>query len=290
MFLLKTENLNLELEVVPVSGLISHEATMPGVSRPLIMEFSHFAVLRHPIIIDKNNIVLDGNHRVGAFKDIGFKHIAACRIDYFNQSVKLRYWFRLVKNVNDFGVITSIIRSMGGRVDSLPTKAALSEALEKNKLCWGIQQGDQFIQIHFSEDRVSDAVDSYRVLKNIQDALSSECARPEYIPCESVRTDDVLDEIQPGDVVIWTPHIDKRTVLAAARDGKVFAPKTTRHLIPARPLNINIPCDWLKEDTALDNLNRRFTNYLAARRIREFGPGQVIEGRYYGEKLFVFYD
>jgi hypothetical protein len=79
-------------------------------------------------------------------------------------------------------------------------------------------------------------------------------------------------------------------IVAATQDGRVFAPKTTRHLIPARPLNINIPSQWLKEDISLDDINERFTNYLTTKRIRKFGPGQVIDGRFYGETLFVFYD
>lgn len=61
-------------------------------------------------------------------------------------------------------------------------------------------------------------------------------------------------------------------------------------LIPARPLNINFPSHWLKEDVSLDDIDNCFTNYLSAKRIRRFGPGQVIDGRFYGETLFVFYD
>jgi len=127
-------------------------------------------------------------------------------------------------------------------------------------------------------------------LEKLQDTLSREDTSLEYIPCESARAEDACDKIQPDDVIIWTPQIGKKMIVAAARGGRVFAPKTTRHLIPARPLNINIPSHWLKEDVSLDDINKRFANYLTAKRIRKFGPGQVIDGRYYGETLFVFYD
>ena len=290
MFLLKTEDLNLTLEIVPVSTLISHEAIISNVSQRLTLEFANFANLQHPIIIEKNNIVLDGNHRVSVFKKLGFKHIAVCRINYFNRCVKLRYWFRILGNMNDLAILKSTIQKMGGHFDPVPTKAALVEALTQNDLSWGIQQGNRFIWVRFSKERVSDAVDAYRALEKLQDTLSREDTSLEYIPCESARAEDACDKIQPDDVIIWTPQIGKKMIVAAARSGKVFAPKTTRHLIPARPLNINIPSHWLKEDVSLDDINKRFANYLTAKRIRKFGPGQVIDGRFYGETLFVFYD
>ena len=290
MFLLKTEDLNLKLEIVPLSTLIPHEAIISNVSQRLTMEFANFANLHHPIIIEKNNIVLDGNHRVSVFKKLGFKHIAVCRINYFNRCVKLRYWFRLLGNMNDLAILESIIHQMGGRLDSVPTKAALIDALTKNYLSWGIQQGSCFNWVRFSREKVSDAIESYRALEKLQNQLVREDASLEYIPCESARSEDVCEKIQPNDVIIWTPHIGKNMIVAATQVGSVFAPKTTRHLIPARPLNINIPGQWLKEDISLDDINERFTNYLTAKRIRKFGPGQVIDGRFYGETVFVFYD
>jgi hypothetical protein len=79
-------------------------------------------------------------------------------------------------------------------------------------------------------------------------------------------------------------------VVQAAKEERLFAPKTTRHLIPARPLNINIPTAWLKEDVALEDVNERFMEHLKAKGLRRLAPGQVISGRYYEEELFVFYD
>jgi hypothetical protein len=79
-------------------------------------------------------------------------------------------------------------------------------------------------------------------------------------------------------------------VVASATKGDVLPPKTTRHLIPARPLNVNVPVRWFKEDLSLERINQRFSKYLENKSIRHFGPGQVIDGRYYEEELFVFYD
>lgn len=290
MFLLKSENLDLQLEIVPVSTLIQHEEIIAKVSRRLTMEFANLTYLRHPVIVEKNNIVLDGNHRVTVFKNLDFRFIPVCRIDYFNRCVKLRYWFRVLKNLNDPMTLTSLIQEMDGRLVTLPTKDALVDALATHDFSLGIQQGSCFHFVRFSNRQVADAVTSYQVLEKLQNRLTKQNVTLQYVPCESILGDDLCDAVDPGDVIIWTPQIGKDMIVTAARNDRIFAPKTTRHLIPARPLNINIPGNWLKEDVSLEDINKRLLDHLAAKRIRKFGPGQVINGRFYGEKLFVFYD
>ena len=67
MFRIEAENLELILEVVRVGSLLRHEEILPRVADRLILEFKNWASLHNPIIVDENNIVLDGNHRVYAF-------------------------------------------------------------------------------------------------------------------------------------------------------------------------------------------------------------------------------
>ncbi|MCK4821516.1 hypothetical protein KA005_37465 [bacterium] len=53
----------MRLEVVPVEILLRHEETFSDVVDKFILEFKNWVYLQNPIIIDENNIVLDGNHR-----------------------------------------------------------------------------------------------------------------------------------------------------------------------------------------------------------------------------------
>jgi hypothetical protein len=46
----------------------------------------------------------------------------------------------------------------------------------------------------------------------------------------------------------------------------------------------------LKEDVSLEEMNRRFLQFLEAKEVTRLPPGQVINGRYYEEELFVFLD
>ena len=44
-------------------------------------------------------------------------------------------------------------------------------------------------------------------------------------------------------------------VVDAVREEKRFSPKATRHLIPARPLNVNVPISLLREKMSLDDVS-----------------------------------
>jgi len=290
MFSIKTENLKLELEVVPVETLFIHERILPGIAEQLVLEFKNLANLENPIIVDRSGIVLDGSHRTYVFKALDFKYIPVCRIDYFHRDTELRYWFRLLGDIKDRDWIREVVEKLGGTLQEVTDRESLEKMLEEDCYRCGVQQGSFFAVITFSEHVVNDAVSAYDMLEKIQDRLTKKGMVLEYIPCQYVYDDEFCQALKDHEIVLWTPQITKEMVVEAARKEKVFAPKSTRHLIPARPLNVNVPTHWFKEDIPLEEINERFTRFLEGKEMRRLSPGQVIDGRYYEEELFVFFD
>ncbi|MBA7657003.1 hypothetical protein ES703_64932 [subsurface metagenome] len=290
MFCIKTKSLKLRLEVIPVESLFQHEDTLPHVVDELLLEFRNWANLQNPIIVDENNIVLDGNHRAFVFKELKFKYIPACRINYFNKSVELRYWFRLLENIEGVDLLKQIVEDMNGKLQQVDDQETLKKTLKNNNLDCGIQQGNFYASIRFNKDLVNDAVSAYAVLAKIQDRLVQEGIKLKYFPCQHMHETKFCSELKECEMVIWTPQITKEMVVAAAKREKVFAPRTTRHLVSPRPLNVNVPLYWFKENISLEEINRRFSQFLASKNLERFGPGQVIDGRYYGEELLFFFD
>jgi len=290
MCCINTGSLELKLEVVPVESLLHHEATLPHIVNKLILEFTNLAKLQNPIIIDENDILLDGNHRAFVFKKLHFKYILVCKINYFNKNVKLRYWYRLLKNIKSVDLLKQVIEDMNGNVMQVTDKDALKSELENNSLNCGIQQGDYYAAISFNKDSVNDAVSAYDFLEKIQNKLVKKGITLKYIPDQYVHERKFYDGLKDDEVVIWTPQITKEMVVDAAKKGKIFAPRTTRNLIPSRPINVNVPSYWFKENISLEEINKRFSKFLESKHIKRFGPGQVIAGRYYGEELFVYFD
>jgi len=279
----------LELEIVPVAELLQHEQIIPHKASRLTYEFKNLAHLQNPVIVDENRVVLDGNHRMHVFKALNFRHIPVCKIDYLNANTKLRCWFRMLGQIPKNDIIVKVFESSGCRLHPVPDKTALMEALEANTDACGIQRTDGFIFIEFPGNLSHDAVATYDLLQQIQQKLLSLKISLDYIPCNAVHTEQFCQKLNADEAVVWTPRLSKKAVIASAKKKQIFAPKTTRHVIPARPLNVNVPGFWLKENVSLEEINQRFETFLQTKQVRRFGPGQVIDGRYYEEELFVFF-
>jgi len=290
MFCLESDNFQLELQIVPVESLLQHEKTIAGLVRRLTLELKNQAHLYDPIIIDENNVVLDGNHRFFVFKQLKLKFIAVCRINYSHKKTMLRYWYRHLTDSPQLNLIRNSVEELQGYWQVVADKNSLERALEENRLSCGIQQRNFFASVRFPNDVVNDAVSAYIIINKIQEKLVREGSTLEYIPCNYVHESNFSEGLMENAVVLWTPRITKKMVTDAAKLRKLFAPKTTRHLIPARPLNVNVPTQWFKEDISLKEINLRFATHLQHKKIQHLGPGQIVHGRYYEEELFVFFD
>jgi len=290
MYTIQSKSLKLELEILPVASVFTHERLMAPIADRLTLEFRSTAHLENPVIVDQNRIVLDGNHRVHVFKRLQFKHIAVCRIDYMHQEARLRYWFRLLANVKSLDLLKRLSEEFKGRFQAVTDKAALERLMAQTLACCGVQHQGIFGVLVFDEDVAGDAVSAYDVLEKFQNRLVEEGIAVEYIPCQYAHQGEFCGCLKEDQVILWTPQITKEMVVEAAKQERLFAPKSTRHLIPARPLHINIPTSWLREEAPLELINQRFLDHLKAKGMRRLGPGQVINGRYYEEELFVFYD
>ena len=290
MFTIQSKSLKLELEILPVASVFAHERLIAPIADRLTLEFRSTAHLENPVIVDQNRIVLDGNHRVHVFRRLQFKHIAVCRIDYMHQEARLRYWFRLLANVKSLDLLKRVSEEFKGRFQYVTDQAALERLMAENWSCCGVQHQGIFGLLVFGEGAAGDAVSAYDVLEKFQNRLVEEGIAVEYSPCQYAHQGEFCGGLKEDQVILWTPPITKETVVEAAKQERLFAPKTTRHLIPARPLHINIPTSWLREEAPLAVINQRFLDHLKAKGLRRLGPGQVINGRYYEEELFVFYD
>ena len=289
-FVIEREDLRLKLEIARVDSLLLHERVLPSAADKLLVTFKNLVSLQDPIIVDRNNVVLDGNHRTYVFKKLRFRYIPVCRIDYLHQSTRLKYWFRLLGNVRDPFLLRKVVAEVQGTVQDVENREALQRAMARQWSCCGVQVGDSFAVIHFSEAVVKDAVTAYDLVEKIQDRLIEEGLKVDYIPCRYTQDKRFCECLKEGEAILWTPRISKEMVVDAARKEQLFAPKSTRHLIPARPMNVNLPARWLNEDISLEVINRRFVQFLKGKEVRHLPPGQVIHGRYYEEELFVFLD
>ena len=83
--------------------------------------------------------------------------------------------------------------------------------------------------------------------------------------------------------------MEKRQVVETALQEKVFTPKATRHRLPARPVQVNVPLRLLRDQSiSLEEENARLRRMLMERRLALYEPGAEWMGRTYDEALYVF--
>lgn len=80
----------MELEFVQISKLKPHEKITEGRLNAVIRDLKRDGVLWFPILVDnKDYIILDGHHRVEAFKRLGLKRILARLVDYDSLDIQV---------------------------------------------------------------------------------------------------------------------------------------------------------------------------------------------------------
>ncbi|MBD3187891.1 hypothetical protein GF325_13730, partial [Candidatus Bathyarchaeota archaeon] len=184
MFTLDAGSVELRLEVVPVRSLLQHERTLESTIKKLIFEFKNWANLQNPIIVDENHVVLDGNHRARVFQALEYSYIPVCKIDYFNDSVKLRYWFRHLRHVPSRADVEEVFHESRCELGLLTGAREIIPELEKDPLKFGFRMGEWFGTGKFPTDQVTGAVEVYDALENLQELLKRGNITLEYIPCQ----------------------------------------------------------------------------------------------------------
>jgi gas vesicle protein len=82
--LLKAENGNVPIVLLPINDLKPHEKGSPVYLKLLKQEISSDGILKYPIIADeKTHVILDGMHRWLALKSLGYSLIPVILVDAF---------------------------------------------------------------------------------------------------------------------------------------------------------------------------------------------------------------
>jgi hypothetical protein len=89
--------------------------------------------------------------------------------------------------------------------------------------------------------------------------------------------------------MIVLPVFTKEIVRRFGLDGILLPHKVTRHVIPSRPMEIDVPLGLLTDPSiSLQESDEKMDELLARRKIERKPPGSVIDGRRYDEELIVF--
>ncbi len=273
------EGLSLDIALAPTERLHIHEETIPARIRSLGDRIKRDGLQSAPIIVDRGTyVVLDGMHRTAIMAALGCRFTCVCLVDYHDPSIKVQRWCRAIHGPLGAEEAEKALAALG--LGCEPIDPAGSPGDEDGLL---LVYRDQAYRLSRSGD---DLPETFKRSHELEKLLTARGHRIRH------RTEaEALEGLRSGEygAALFPPRVEKRQVLETAMQGKVFAPKATRHRLPARPVQVNVPLKLLKDRAiSLDEANTRLRSMLAERRLALYEPGAEWMGRTYDEALYVF--
>lgn len=268
-----------DLRMLPTESLLPHEDFDPRRVERLSQRIEKERRLKNPPIVAQipgtdNFVILDGANRVMAFVAMQVPHMVAQVVSYGDPGVELDTWYHVVAGMqlNEFnGAMTRI------------TGLELQECtLEDARLALKTNQAAAYI---ISENGVRKAcspegqrLDDISLLQGIVAAYRGKA--------DIFRASNDIWEIQKPfypniTALVVFPRYSPADILHTVRNGDKVPSGITRHLIPHRALNINIPLDVLSADWDL----KRKRAWLEAWLMERMAANAI---RYYAESTFSF--
>lgn len=279
---IQTPHLTMELRIIPLKDLYIHEETIPSALEQLKQELKIERVLKHPMIGDSETyVILDGMHRFEALKSLGYQLAPVCLVDYKNPAIELFAWYREFEGLTR---ISNLIDKIRKYPDYEISEVQLSSAIDmvNKRVAFSVLAYNNQAYL-LKSPRASSIKEFYDEIARIE-KIGSELGSSLIYSTESDAIASLCSSIRP---VMIVPSLTKHEVTNAALQGVLFAHKTTRHVVPARPLFTNIPLSWLKSSDS-KKANAKMEKHLKNKRVIRKDPGSLINGRRYEEFSFVF--
>ncbi len=187
-----------------------------------------------PIPGTNKYLIVDGHHRWAALKELGARKAPAIVIDYFDPSVKLYTWYPAFSGELNVFLDELMKNGVKYRECRINDKTLDEEELGKyafiivgrNGVCIAIEGGIE------EQKKVSAILDKLNVNGKIKLA---------YYGVK----EDAFKDMDKGEItyVLLRKIPTKEEVMKIVKEGKVFSPKTTRHVLPYIPAKTYTPLE-----------------------------------------------
>ena len=277
---ISSSNLAFRLSLLDIDALKPHEEVIENSVRSLANDMLTQGEVRDPLMVDQvDDVILDGMHRFDALKSLKCRFVPCCLLDYDSEKIRVGSWFRLFVVGEAEQVAEELLRSNG--INFSKRQVAL-ENLDYNPQTI-IMVGNGAV---FSLLDEMDPVERARLAVR----LEKEMVKKGH-PVEYSSEDVAVQRLRSGEAnfVIPLPLFTKQQVRECGLRGELLPHKTTRHVIPSRPLRLDVPLSLLREpNISLAEAELKLNEMLKRKQVAVKPPGSVMEGRRYEEELLVF--
>ena len=270
---INSSTLSFRITLIDLDDLRPHEEIIEQLVTELAKNIQNQGKVRDPLIVDEQSLViLDGMHRYNAMKKLGCRHAPVCLVDYDDHRIEVGAWFRYF-NVDDPDSMAKAtleaLNQKHERISGYPQNLARSAIITKQSSFTLTLEPDRFAKSQLAV--------------KIERHISGQGKHCEY------GADDVVEQRlnSNANMVIPVPIFSKTEIKETATAGRLLPHKVTRHIIPSRPLGLNVPLDLLVNYTR-EEANEKLDHFLSSRHLDRKPPGSVVDGRRYEEELLVF--
>ncbi len=271
---IKGSRVPILLSLRPIESLKPHEKTVRRELDLIINNLRQDNVLRHPLIADRSTgVVLDGTHRLAALRALECRWVPCALVEYGDAKIKVDRWFRVITGLS----LDEFIEKLADRTNRVETNLEGEQCLSKRECYATLEDGKSCIVFPC---KGSEPVELVKAAYRLEVAARENGLKVKY-------SDDKRRSASDKRFVLSTVMLEKEEIVQSALRGVVFPPKTTRHIIPSRPLGISTPLEWLR-GVQLDSAQGRFIQDLGSKRVTRLPEGSKVGSRRYLEEVFVF--
>jgi hypothetical protein len=272
--------MSFRIALVSIDELKPHEEVIEPAVGSLANDVLNEGMLRDPLVVDQEYyVILDGMHRFSSLKQLKCRFVPCCLVDYDSPQIKVGGWFRLFAAQDGENLAEKLLKDAG-----------LNYARQHVDLA-SPRYGPQTIILtrgisEFSLPEPMDPIQRARTAVSLEKTMvkmgHAVTYQPETVALQKLRSSDM-------DFIISVPIFTKEQIREFGVEGHLLPHKVTRHVMPSRPLGVDIPIQMLTDRTiSLDEANRKLGELLAQRHIDRKPPGSVVDGRRYEEELLIF--
>jgi L-serine kinase (ADP) len=275
-FEIKNSKIPILLALKRIEELKPHEETVATDLRGIVNTLQRDPILRHPVVADAaTGAVLDGNHRLAALSELGCYTIPTALIDYQNPMVKVDRWFRVItgENLHDF-----VKRIKDNRAHLVTSFSEADRYLLSRSSYGSLCNKMEWFTFPTTEP---DAVEAFQKSNRIE-----EIARNNHLKIAYTDSND-LTGLPKRSFLMSTICVEKSEVVESCMNHRLFPPKSTRHLIPSRPLGLSVPVEWLK-NTNYAEAESAFVRHIRSKHVKRLPERSKVGSRRYLEEVFLF--
>ncbi|MDG6996522.1 MAG: hypothetical protein JRN52_11415 [Nitrososphaerota archaeon] len=267
----------IDLSIVSLEEIKPHEATIPSFLSSIERDMKRTGFQRDPILIDrKTHMALDGMHRRQALASLRAKYAICSEFDYFDQSVKLERWLRylVAPNLETVKRMISMfhmkkVRGIGNAIKAVDSRKS-GFAILNRRSSFVSQDVKNIFEVY---QKLED-VDQLCEQNQVEISFASDKEKLDLYSSESV-------------FVLYPAPLHKSDVVAMVKRSSVFPCKTTRHIVPLRPMGVYFPLDMLVHSSKRI-CERELKRIVKLSNVVVEEQDVWYEGRRYSEPIAVF--